>query len=158
MAKDFNVYQWRRQQLVENQVSEEKSWKKDFKEIMDANDLTKGEIMDFISIYFKDEKDKPIMVGLNEEMKIGQEYTKEEVANMFDQIYWKATNKLDKDGILALPFDKIRYFGMYPPKAYSALPNFVSPKGPEQKFTMPDDPEAIRGATRTSTSPRGTVD
>jgi hypothetical protein len=67
MAKDFNIYQWRRQQLVENQVSEEKkSWKKDFKEIMDANDLTKGEIMDFISVYFRDEKDKPTMVSVNE--------------------------------------------------------------------------------------------
>jgi hypothetical protein len=67
MAKDFNIYQWRRQQLVENQVSEEKkSWKKDFEEIMNANELTKGEIMDFISVYFKDEKGKPNMVGLNE--------------------------------------------------------------------------------------------
>lgn len=71
MAKDFNIYQWRRQQLVENQVSEEKkSWKKDFEEIMNANDLTKGEIMDFISVYFKDEKGKPNMVGLNEEENI----------------------------------------------------------------------------------------
>lgn len=70
MAKDFNIYQWRRQQLVENQVSEEKkSWKKDFEEIMNANDLTKSEIMDFVSIYFKDEKDKPTMVGLNENEK-----------------------------------------------------------------------------------------
>jgi len=67
MAKDFNIYQWRRQQLVENQVSEEKgSWKKDFEDIMDANNLTKGEIMDFISVYFKDEKGKPTMVSVNE--------------------------------------------------------------------------------------------
>ena len=33
---------------------------------MDANDLTKGEIMDFISVYFRDEKDKPTMVSVNE--------------------------------------------------------------------------------------------
>jgi hypothetical protein len=67
MAKDFNVYQWRRQHLNENQVSEEKgSWKKDFEDIMDANNLTKGEIMDFVSIYFKDEKGNPVNVGLNE--------------------------------------------------------------------------------------------
>jgi len=150
MAKDFNVYQWRRQHLNENQVSEEKSWKKDFEEIMDTNNLTKGEIMDFISIYFKDEKGKPINVSLNEELEIGQEYTKEEVANMFDQIYWKATNKLDKNGILALPSDKIRYMGMYPSNSSSALPNFVSPKGPEPKFTMPDSAAAVRGATATS--------
>ena len=151
MAKDFNVYQWRRKHLNENQVSEgEKSWKKDFEKIMDANDLTQGEVLDFISIYFKDEKGKPNMIGLNEDLKIGDEYTKEEVANMFDQIYWKATNKLDKEGILALPFDKIRYFGMYPPRANSALPNFVSPKGPEPKFTMPDNPKDIYGAVGTA--------
>jgi len=54
MAKDFNVYQWRRQQLVENQVSEEKSWKKDFEEIMKNNNLNQGEVHDFISLYFKD--------------------------------------------------------------------------------------------------------
>jgi hypothetical protein len=94
MAKDFNVYQWRREHLNED---------------------------------------------LNENLEIGQEYSKEEVANMFDQIYWRATNKLNKEDILALPFDRIRYFGMYPPGKYSALPNFVSPKGPEQSFLSSDD-------------------
>ena len=139
MAKDFNIYQWRREHLNENQVSENTpSWKEEFKDIMKANNLTPGEVMDFVSIYFKDEKGKPNMIGLNEDLKIGDEYTKEEVANMFDQIYWKATNKLDKEGILALPFDKIRYFGVYPPKAYSALPNFVSPKGPDQPARTDD--------------------
>ena len=151
MAKDFNVYQWRREHLNENQVSENTpSWKEEFKDIMKANNLTPGEVMDFVSIYFKDEKGKPTMIGLNEDLEIGNEYTKEEVANMFDQIYWKATNKLDKEGILALPFDKIRYFGMYPPRANSALPNFVSPKGPEPKFTMPDNPKDIYGAVGTA--------
>jgi hypothetical protein len=85
MAKDFNIYQWRRQQLVENQVSEEKkSWKKDFEEIMNANDLTKGEIMDFVSLYFKDEKGKPNMVGLNEneEEKTIQDLTWEDVSGL----------------------------------------------------------------------------
>ena len=68
MAKDFNVYQWRRNHLNENQVSEENtSWKEEFKSIMDANDLTPGEVMDFVSIYFKDEKGNPTMIGLNEE-------------------------------------------------------------------------------------------
>ena len=70
MAKDFNIYQWRRQQLVENQVSEEKkSWKEDFKEIMKANNLTSVEVMDYLENYFKDEKGKPNMVGLNENEK-----------------------------------------------------------------------------------------
>ena len=151
MAKDFNVYQWRRQQLTENQVSEEKgSWKKDFKEIMDANNLTKGEIMDFISIYFKDEKGKPTMVGLNEDLEIGNEYTKEEVASMFDKIYFRAKNILSKEDILKLPFDMLRFNGMYSINPQSEkLPNFISPKGPEQKMTMPDNPEDIYGAVGT---------
>jgi len=151
MAKDFNVYQWRRQQLTENQVSEEKgSWKKDFKEIMDANNLTKGEIMDFISIYFKDEKGKPTMVGLNEDLEIGNEYTKEEVASMFDKIYFRAKNILSKEDILKLPFDMLRFNGMYSINPQSEkLPNFISPKGPKQKMTMPDNPEDIYGAVGT---------
>ena len=55
------------------------SWKEEFKDIMKTNNLTPGEVMDFVSIYFKDEKGKPNMVGLNEDLKIGDEYTKEEV-------------------------------------------------------------------------------
>ena len=67
MAKDFNVYQWRHQHLNENQVSEnETSWKEDFKRIMDTNNLNQDEVQDFISIYFKDEKGKPLNVSLNE--------------------------------------------------------------------------------------------
>ena len=67
MAKDFNVYQWRRQHLNENQVSENTpSWKEEFKDIMKTNNLTPGEVMDCVSIYFKDEKGKPAMIGLNE--------------------------------------------------------------------------------------------
>ena len=152
MAKNFNVYQWRRDHLNENQVSEGgKSWKKDFEEIMDANDLTQGEVMDFISIYFKDEKGKPNMIGLNEDLKIGNEYTKEEVANMFDKIYFGAKNILNKEDILTLPFDMLRFNGMYSINPQSEkLPNFISPKGPEQKFTMPEKPEDIYGAVGTA--------
>jgi hypothetical protein len=140
MAKDFNVYQWRRQHLNENQVSEnETSWKEDFKKIMDINNLNQGEVHDFISLYFKDEKGNPLNISMNEnsdeelemlsngKLKIGTEYDKEKIANTFDQIYWRATDKLDKEGILALPFDTIRYWDMYPPGAYSQLPNFVPP-------------------------------
>lgn len=151
MAKDFNVYQWRRNHLNENQVSEGgKSWKKDFEEIMDANDLTQGEVLDFISIYFKDEKGKPTMIGLNEDLEIGNEYTKEEVASMFDKIYFRAKNILSKEDILKLPFDMLRFNGMYSINPQSEkLPNFISPKGPEQKMTMPDNPEDIYGAVGT---------
>ena len=151
MAKDFNVYQWRRNHLNENQVSEgEKSWKKDFEKIMDANDLTQGEVLDFISIYFKDEKGKPTMIGLNEDLEIGNEYTKEEVASMFDKIYFRAKNILSKEDILKLPFDMLRFNGMYSINPQSEkLPNFISPKGPEQKMTMPDNPEDIYGAVGT---------
>ena len=151
MAKDFNVYQWRRNHLNENQVSEGgKSWKKDFEEIMDANDLTQGEVLDFISIYFKDEKGKPNMIGLNEDLEIGNEYTKEEVASMFDKIYFRAKNILSKEDILKLPFDMLRFNGMYSINPQSEkLPNFISPKGPEQKMTMPDNPEDIYGAVGT---------
>jgi hypothetical protein len=67
MAKDFNVYQWRRQHLNENQVSEnETSWKEDFEGIMNANNLNQGEVHDFISLYFKDKKGKPLNISLNE--------------------------------------------------------------------------------------------
>ena len=151
MAKDFNVYQWRRNHLNENQVSEGgKSWKKDFEEIMDANDLTQGEVLDFISIYFKDEKGKPTIIGLNEDLEIGNEYTKEEVASMFDKIYFRAKNILSKEDILKLPFDMLRFNGMYSINPQSEkLPNFISPKGPEQKMTMPDNPEDIYGAVGT---------
>ena len=151
MAKDFNVYQWRRNHLNENQVSEGgKSWKKDFEEIMDANDLTQGEVLDFISIYFKDEKGKPNMISLNEDLEIGNEYTKEEVASMFDKIYFRAKNILSKEDILKLPFDMLRFNGMYSINPQSEkLPNFISPKGPEQKMTMPDNPEDIYGAVGT---------
>lgn len=77
MAKDFNIYQWRREHLNENQVSENiPSWKEEFKDIMKANNLTPGEVMDFVSIYFKDEKDKPNMIGLNEELERSKLYPK----------------------------------------------------------------------------------
>lgn len=155
MAKDFNIYQWRRNYL--NEGNQNPSLKAAMEEWFGNTTPTREEMINFIEWFYNQDASEPSMIGLNEDLEIGNEYTKEEVANMFDQIYWKATNKLDKEGILALPFDKIRYFGMYPPRANSALPNFVSPKGPEHKFTMPDDPEAIRAATRISTNPRGTV-
>lgn len=94
MAKDFNVYQWRRSHLTENQVSENnKSWKEEFKSIMDANDLTKGEIMDFVSIYFKDENGNPTMIGLNEDDKLKVSTIKFE--------------DLDKTNIYKLPYGAV---------------------------------------------------
>jgi len=151
MAKDFNVYQWRRNHLNENQVSEgEKSWKKDFEKIMDANDLTQGEVLDFISIYFKDEKGKPTMIGLNEDLKINDEISREKVAEKFDKIFFGGKKILNKEDILKLPFKKLRFNGMYSINPQSEkLPNFISPKGPEQKFTMSDNPEDIYGAVGT---------
>jgi len=75
----------------------------------------------------------------NVRLSIGKAYPKEEIANMFDQIYWRATDKLDKEGILALPFDEIRYWDMYPPGAYSQLPNFVPPAGNKKSSPLSSD-------------------
>ena len=137
MAKDFNVYQWRRNHL--NEGNQNPSLKAAMEEWFGSSTPTKEEMMNFVEWFYNQDASEPSMFGgLNENLEIGNEYAKEEVASMFDQIYWKATNKLDKEDILALPFDKIRYFGMYPPRANSALPNFVSPKGPDQPARTDD--------------------
>ena len=172
MAKDFNIYQWRRQHLVENQVSEEKgSWKKDFKEIMDANDLTKGEIMDFVSIYFKDEKDKPTMVGLNEEALERSKLYPKETLLQFEKVWLPKSLGIEggtgKESYIALyTKDQIQAnLDKIPDEVFHTIMNFGAPiflkdpsKNKPQPFTMPDDPEVIRAMTRTANNPRGTVD
>jgi len=65
MAKDFNVYQWRREHLNEN-VDETFSTKQ-YREDDKINNFTKGEKIDRMSTSFQDEKGNDIQIGLNEE-------------------------------------------------------------------------------------------
>lgn len=148
MAKDFNVYQWRREHL--NEGNQNPSLKAAMEEWFGSSTPTKEEMMGFIEWFYNQGTGEPNMIGLNEKkLESGDNYSKTDISKMFDKIYWKGS-KIIKPS--ELPIDNVMYFGLY-----QGLPNFVTPKGPEQKFTMPDDPEAIRAATRTSTNPRGTV-
>jgi len=169
MAKDFNVYQWRRQQLVENQVSEEKSWKKDFEEIMDTNNLNQGEVHDFISLYFKDKKGKPLNVSLNEgELTPSTLYPKDTVLQ-FEKVWLPKSLGIEggtgKETRIALyTKDQVQAnLDKIPDKIYHTIMSFGAPiflnapSKDKQPFSMPDNADAIRGATRTSDFP-GTVD
>ena len=64
MAKDFNVYQWRRQHLNENQGEEFST--KQYREDNKVNNFTQGEKNDYLSTRFKDEKGKSININTNE--------------------------------------------------------------------------------------------
>ena len=68
MAKDFNVYKWRRNQLNENQIFDDEnlSFKEEFDRFMDTNPGP-GEIWDWFSIHFKDKEGKPAHMSLNED-------------------------------------------------------------------------------------------
>lgn len=65
MAKDFNVYQWRREHLNES-VEETFSTKK-YEEYNNINNLTRGEKLDYMSTNFQDKEGDDIQIGLNEE-------------------------------------------------------------------------------------------
>jgi hypothetical protein len=65
MAKDFNVYQWRRNHLNEN--VEEKYSTQQYREDNEINNFTKGEKIDRMSTSFQDEKGNDIQIGVNEE-------------------------------------------------------------------------------------------
>jgi hypothetical protein len=66
MAKDFNVYQWRREHLNEN-VDETFSTKR-YREDDKINNFTPGEKIDQMSTSFQDESGKDIQIGLNEDI------------------------------------------------------------------------------------------
>jgi len=147
MAKDFNIYQWRRNHL--NEEHKNPSLKGAMEEWFGDSIPTKEEMMGFIEWFYNQGTGEPNMIGLNEDLEIGNEYTKTDLSKIFDKIYWKGSKVIKPS---ELPIDNVMYLG-----SYQGLPNFVTPKGSEPKFTMPEDPEAIRAATRTSTNPRGTV-
>ena len=65
MAKDFNVYQWRRQHL--NESVEETFSTKQYREDDKINNFTPVEKIDRMSTSFQDEEGNDIQVGLNEE-------------------------------------------------------------------------------------------
>jgi len=65
MAKDFNVYQWRRQYL--NESVEETFSTKQYREDDKINNFTPGEKIDRMSTSFQDEEGNDIQIGLNEE-------------------------------------------------------------------------------------------
>jgi hypothetical protein len=64
MAKDFNVYQWRREHLNENRGEEFST--KQYREDNKVNNFTQGEKNDYLSTRFKDEKGKSINISTNE--------------------------------------------------------------------------------------------
>ena len=66
MAKDFNVYQWRREFLTEG--VEETFSTKQYREDDKINNFTNGEKIDRMSTSFQDEEGNDIPIGLNEDI------------------------------------------------------------------------------------------
>jgi hypothetical protein len=65
MAKDFNVYQWRRQHL--NEGHSNVSLKKAMEEWFGGSTPTKEEMINFVEWFYNQDSSEPNMIGINEE-------------------------------------------------------------------------------------------
>ena len=74
MAKDFNVYQWRRNHL--NEGNQNPSLKAAMEEWFGSSTPTREEMINFVEWFYNQDTSEPSMMGLNEELERSKLYPK----------------------------------------------------------------------------------
>ena len=74
MAKDFNVYQWRRNFL--NEGNQNPSLKAAMEEWFGSSTPTREEMINFVEWFYNQDASEPSMMGLNEELERSKLYPK----------------------------------------------------------------------------------
>ena len=167
MAKDFNIYQWRRQHLNEEQSNV--SLKKAMEEWFGGTTPTKEEMINFVEWFYNQDSSEPNMIGINEELERSKLYPKNTLLQ-FEKVWLPKSLGIEggtgKESYIALyTKDQVQAnLDKIPDEVFHTIMNFGAPiflkdpsKNKPQPFSMPDSADAIRGATRTSDFP-GTVD
>ena len=161
MAKDFNVYQWRRDQLNENHSN--MSLKAAMEEWFGNSTPTKEEMMGFIEWFYNQGAGEPSMIGLNEETLERSTLYPKKILNKFEKVWLSKSLGIEggtgKETNIALyTKDQVKAnFNKIPDKLYHTIMNVdgnpIFLRDPSQnkpqKFTLPDNPEDIYGAVGT---------
>lgn len=74
MAKDFNIYQWRRNFL--NEGNQNPSLKAAMEEWFGSSTPTREEMINFVEWFYNQDASEPSMMGLNEELERSKLYPK----------------------------------------------------------------------------------